>query len=265
MYMKSTIPEPSLLAVFAHPDDESFCCGGSLALLARQGVRIEVLCLTRGEAGNVHPDLRGSQTVPELRELELQKACQILGTQAPRFLEYHDSGFRQPSALPNRLVDANFMQVAREVKAVIAQVQPDVILTFDPWGYYGHPDHIATHQIVAAAFFSSASLAKPPQKLFYIMPSRAMLERFNQAGFGAFNLDEYALPDPILTLDTGLVVEQKRAAILAHQSQSHVGSGIDKLLPELHKLTSSQVFTEERFALGGTRTAIPKFPLEKMF
>jgi N-acetyl-1-D-myo-inositol-2-amino-2-deoxy-alpha-D-glucopyranoside deacetylase len=263
--MKSTILEPKLLAVFAHPDDESFCCGGSLALLASQGVQIEVLCLTKGEAGTVHSDLLEGKTVSELRELELHKACQILGIQAPRFLGYHDSGFRTPSVLPNRLVNANVFVVAREVRTVIDQLKPDAILTFDPRGYYGHPDHIATHQIVNAAFFSSASLTKPPQKLFYIMPSRAMLERFNQAGFGQFDLGEYALPDPILTLDTSAVVEQKRAAILAHQSQSHLGSGIDKLLPELHSQTSSQVLTEEIFALGGTRAAIAVFPLKTMF
>ncbi len=264
--MKSTILEPrTLLAVFAHPDDESFCCGGSLALLASQGVQIEVLCLTRGEAGTVPPAILGKKTVSELRQLELQTACQILGTQPPRFLEYHDSGFRQPSALPNRLVDADIFVVAREVRNVIDQTKPDMILTFDPRGYYGHPDHIATHQIVGAAFFSSASLGKPPQKLFYIMPSRAMLERFNQAGFGIFDLDEYALPDPILTLDISLVIEKKRAAILAHQSQSHLGSGIDKLLPELRSQTSSQVLSEEIFALGGTRVAISQFPIKTMF
>jgi N-acetyl-1-D-myo-inositol-2-amino-2-deoxy-alpha-D-glucopyranoside deacetylase len=259
------IPKSTLLAVFAHPDDESFCCGGSLALLASQGVDVHVLCLTKGEAGTVSPDILGKKSVSELRELELQNACQILRTHAPHFLDYHDSGFRKPSALPNRLVEANVFSVAREVRTVIDQLKPDAILTFDPRGYYGHPDHIATHQIVSAAFFSSASLAKPPQKLFYIMPSRAMLERFNQAGFGTFDLDEYALPDPILTLDTSAVLEQKRAAILAHHSQSHLGSGIDKLLPELHSHTSSQVLTQEIFALGGTRAAIAEFPLETMF
>lgn len=263
--MKPTILEPSLLAVFAHPDDESFCCGGSLALLASQGVRTQVLCLTKGEAGSVPSSILGSRTVSKLRQLELEAACQILGTQAPRFLEYHDSGFRQASRFKNRLVDADIFAVAREVRTVIDQTRPDVIVTFDPRGYYGHPDHIATHQIVNAAFFSSASLIKPPQKLFYIMPSRAMLERFNLAGFGVFDLDEYALPDPILTLDTSPVIEQKRAAILAHRSQSHLGSGIDKLLPELRSQTSSQVLTQEIFALGGTREAIFNFPIKTMF
>ena len=246
----------TILAVLAHPDDESFCCGGTLALLGRQGVHIEILCLTRGEAGSVSPELLHGTSIAALRTVELQRACQILGTQPPRFFGYHDSGFRQPSSLPNRLVDADFLSVAREVRATIAEIQPDILLTFDPRGYYAHPDHIATHRIASAAFFSSASLAKPPQHLLYIMPTRAMLERFNTAGFGSFDLDEFALPDPIVRLDTRPVFEQKRAAILAHQSQTGLGSGIDKLLPELRSRTPSHVFCEEVFALGGTRGTV---------
>ncbi len=251
---------PRLLAVFAHPDDESFCCGGTLALLAAQGIEISVLCLTRGEAGAVAPQLLAGKTVAQLRQLELQKACQILGTQAPRFLKYHDSGFRQPSQLPNRLVDADVLAVAREVSAVIAETQPEVLLTFDPRGYYGHPDHIATHRITGAAFFSS----QIPKQLLYIMPTAAMIERFNQAGFGNFDPAEFALLDPFLSMDCSAVLEQKRLAILAHQSQSAVGSGIDKLLPELHTKASSQVFTEEVFALGGTRVAVPEFGISQI-
>ena len=251
---------PRLLAVFAHPDDESFCCGGTLALLAAQGVQVEVLCLTRGEAGHVAPQRLMGQTVAQLRQLELEKACQILGTQAPRFLEYHDSGFRQPSQLSNRLVDADVFTVAREVSAVIAQIQPDVLLTFDPRGYYGHPDHIATHQIANAAFFSSQA----PKQLLYIMPTLTMIERFNQAGFGNFDPAEFALSNPFLSIDCGAVLESKRQAILAHQSQSAIGSGIDKLLPELHSQSSSQVFSQEVFALGGTRVAVPKFGISQI-
>ncbi len=252
------------MAIFAHPDDESFCCGGTLALLASQGVQVDVLCLTKGEAGNVSPTLLEGRSVAALRQFELENACRILGLKAPHFLAYHDSGFRKPSALTNRLVQADVFMVAREICAVIAELKPDVILTFDPRGYYGHPDHIATHQIVNAAFFSSSHLPKPPKRLFYIMPSSAMLERFNDAGFGNFN-HEFALPDPILTVNTSVVLEQKRAALLAHQSQSGLGSGIDKLLPELHANTSSPVFTEELFALGGTRDAILTFPLKDFF
>ncbi len=254
--MMPTLPS-SVLAIFAHPDDESFCCGGTLAMLAARGVRIELLCLTKGEAGTVAAHLLNGRSVAELRQAELEQACQILGVTGLHFLEYHDSGFHRPSQLPKRLVDQDVFAVAREVVRIIAQTQPDVLLTFDPRGYYGHPDHIATHRIASAAFFSSASLKKPPQHLLYTMPTTAMLERFNIAGFGSFDPAEFALPDPILRFDTTEFLEPKRQAILAHQSQSLHGSGIDRLLPELHNQTSSQVLSEEVFALGGSRTMMP--------
>jgi N-acetyl-1-D-myo-inositol-2-amino-2-deoxy-alpha-D-glucopyranoside deacetylase len=239
----------TILAIFAHPDDESFCCGGTLALLAKE-VRVEVLCLTRGEATASKPPI--GQTVATMRQAELEAACSILGTSAPRFLEYQDSGFRTPSQLPNRLVDADVFAVAEEIKMHIAELEPQVVITFDPHGYYGHPDHIATHRMVSAAFFGSATLPKQPRKMLFSMPSPAMLERFNAAGFGHLGA-EFALPDPYWTTDCSSVLEQKRAALLAHQSQSHIGSGIDKLLPELHGGGSSRVFLEEHFALGGWR------------
>jgi N-acetyl-1-D-myo-inositol-2-amino-2-deoxy-alpha-D-glucopyranoside deacetylase len=243
----------TILAVFAHPDDESFCCGGSLVRLA-QVARVEVLCLTRGEASAAKPP-RG-QTVAQMRQAELETACQILGAAPPHFFGYQDSGFRTPSQLPNRLVDADVFAVAQQVQTVIAELEPQVLITFDPRGYYGHPDHIATHRIASAAFFGSGSLPNPPRQMLYPMPSLAMLERFNSAGFG-FLSEEYALPDPFLTVDCSSVLEQKRAALLAHHSQSQIGTGIDKLLPELHSTNlsggSSVVFSEEYFALGGWR------------
>lgn len=243
--------KPTILAIFAHPDDESFCCGGTLALLSEVAT-VEILCCTKGEASAAQPP--SDISLAQMREAELQAACTILGAQAPRFLGYHDSGFRTPSQLPRRLVDADVFAVAKEVGAVIAELEPQILISFDPRGYYGHPDHVAVHRIAQAAFFSSAMLPKPPHSLLYPMPSAAMLERFERAGFGEFAANEYALPDPYLCVDCSSVREQKRGAILAHQSQSAKGSGIDKLLPELHSHTSSQVFDQELFALGASRT-----------
>lgn len=242
--------QPTILAIFAHPDDESFCCGGTLALLAKVA-RVEVLCCTRGEASSAKPT--NGISLAQMRTAELHAACTILGTQAPHFLEYHDSGFHTPSQFGKRLADADIFAVAKEVRTLIATLEPQVLISFDPRGYYGHPDHIAVHRIVQAAFFSSAMLENPPHSLLYTMPSSALLERFRQAGFGELATDEYALPDPYLRVDCSTVREQKRKAILVHQSQSGTGSGIDKLLPELHNQDSSPVFDEELFALGASR------------
>ena len=143
------MPPKSLLAIFAHPDDESFCAGGALAMLVAAGTRVHLLCLTRGEAGSVDMALleaAGTASVCELRTLELERACAVLGVQPPLWLAFHDSGFHRPSALPRRLVNADPVSVSAQILSVIETLEPDALMTFDPHGFYGHPDHVATHR-----------------------------------------------------------------------------------------------------------------------
>jgi N-acetyl-1-D-myo-inositol-2-amino-2-deoxy-alpha-D-glucopyranoside deacetylase len=256
----------SVLAVFAHPDDESFCAGGLLALLARTGTRVQVLCLTRGEAGSAHPSLlegARAQSVAELREHEMVGACRTLGLEPPLWLAYHDSGFHRPSAFPRRLVDADPLEVSAQVLQVIQTLEPDALLTFDPHGFYGHPDHVATHRGALQAYFMSAHLPRPPRRLWYPLPSPALIERFRQAGFGNLEPARYAIApaDIALPVDASAVLETKRRAILDHASQSAPGSGIDRLLPELRLGQTSSLITEEFYALGGSRTPVPRWPL----
>lgn len=124
----------SLLAVFAHPDDETFRCGGTLALLAQQGVRVHVFTATRGEAGSCgEPALCTPAELPLVREQELFCACAALGIEPPRVQAGCDGQLAADK--PERLVG--------EVLDVLRQVQPQVLLTFGPDGLSGHPDHIA--------------------------------------------------------------------------------------------------------------------------
>lgn len=257
----------TLLAIFAHPDDESFCAGGALATLAAAGTRVDLLCLTHGEAGSVDVALleaAGVSSVAELRTNELERACAILGVQPPLWLAYHDSGFHRPSAFPRRLVDADPITVSMQIAEVIATLEPDALLTFDPHGFYGHPDHIATHRAALRAWFISGHQPHPPQRLYYPLPSPAMLERFRSAGFGDLEPQRYAIAaaDIAVRVDASAVFERKRAAILAHASQSSAGSGIDRLLPELRLSTTSSLLTEEFYALGATRSSLTSWPLE---
>jgi LmbE family N-acetylglucosaminyl deacetylase len=156
----------TLLAVLAHPDDESFGMGGTLALYARQGHRVILVCATRGEAGTVDPEyLRGFSSVAELRESELRCAAQHLGLQAVHFLGYRDSGMagspdnHNPEALVAHSVD----EVAGKIVRHIRECRPDVVLTFDPVGGYKHPDHIHVHQATTLAFQWAADPAFHPQ------------------------------------------------------------------------------------------------------
>jgi N-acetyl-1-D-myo-inositol-2-amino-2-deoxy-alpha-D-glucopyranoside deacetylase len=261
------MPPKSLLAIFAHPDDESFCAGGALATLAAAGTRVDLLCLTRGEAGSVAPALLKAadvQSVAELRTNELERACELLGVQPPLWLTYQDSGFHRPSASPRRLVDAHRRAVSEQIAGVIATLEPEVLLTFDPHGFYGHPDHIATHHAALQAWFASGHFPQPPERLYYPIPSAAMIERFRNAGFGDLEPQRQALSSTEIAvrLDASPVAQHKRAAILAYISQSGAGSGIDRLLPELRLGTTSSLLTEELYALGATRFDGAAPPLE---
>jgi N-acetyl-1-D-myo-inositol-2-amino-2-deoxy-alpha-D-glucopyranoside deacetylase len=256
-----------VLAIFAHPDDESFCAGGALALLAQRGARVVVLNATRGEAGSAHPDLleaAGVNDVAALRTLEMTRAVNALGLEEARWLHYHDSGFHRPSAFPNRLADADPLNVAADILEVIRDLKPGILFGFDAHGYYGHPDHIAMHRAVQAAFFMAGHLEHAPRRLFYPMPSLEMIERFNRAGFGDLHWTRFAVPprDAAVTVNATSVLERKRAAIAAHASQSAPGTGIDRLLPELREPGTPTILTEELYVIGATRGVIPRFPLE---
>ena len=175
-----------LLAVLAHPDDESFGIGGTLALYARRGVEVHLLCATRGEAGQAPAErLQGYADLAALRQAELRCAAEHLGLRSVRFLDYRDSGMagspdnRHPAALAAAPLD----QVVARVTAVLRAVRPQVVVTFDPFGGYGHPDHIAAHQATVRAFeaagradlFPQAGPPFSPHKLyFHTFPRRAL-------------------------------------------------------------------------------------------
>ena len=152
--------EKKILVVLAHPDDESFGMGGTLALYARQGVDVRLVCATRGEVGEVDPEFKETiKSAACLRTQELQCAVKALSLSELIFLNYRDSGMpgsddnHHPRALAAQPVE----KVAAEVAHLIRQVQPQVVLTFDPIGGYRHPDHIAIQQATVQAFDLAAS------------------------------------------------------------------------------------------------------------
>lgn len=171
-----------LLAVLAHPDDESFGLGGTLAMYARQGVEVSLICATRGEAGEVAPSfMQKVASISELREQELACAAHNLGISAVYYLPYRDSGMRgsKDNDHPQALAAQPLEDVAKKIALYIRQLQPQVILTFDPSGGYFHPDHIQVHLATVRAFELAADSqiemgglpAHKAQKLYYhIMP-----------------------------------------------------------------------------------------------
>jgi N-acetyl-1-D-myo-inositol-2-amino-2-deoxy-alpha-D-glucopyranoside deacetylase len=172
----------TMLVVLAHPDDESFGMGGTIALYASRGVDVYLVCATRGEVGEMDPSLlEGYQSIADRRESELRCAAGYLGLAGVHFLDYRDSGMpgspdnAHPQALAAQPLDA----VAENVVCYMRELKPQVVLTFDPIGGYRHPDHIAIQRATVRAFeqadnpaFAPGSLPvyKPQRLYFHTMP-----------------------------------------------------------------------------------------------
>jgi LmbE family N-acetylglucosaminyl deacetylase len=244
-----------ILAVLAHPDDESFGLGGTLALYAQRGYDTYLVCATRGEAGTIDAEhLNGFKDAAELRTVELERAAKILGLKEVFFLGYRDSGMpgsednQHPDAQINHSVD----EVAGKVVRYIRELKPEVVITFDPIGGYKHPDHIHVHKATVLAFekaddvsfhpeagILSGDEGRPfkPRALYYQVFPRWFLKWMTRlmplvgkdptkwGRNGDINLKELAEVEfPVhVRVDVTPVAEIKREAGAQHASQGGVG------------------------------------------
>lgn len=162
-------PKPrAILIAYPHPDDESFSNGGTIARYTAQGVAVHYACATRGECGTVDPKLlEGYADVAALRTAEQACAAQILGLAAVHFLGHRDSGMpgTPDNDHPSALIQAPLEHVTGQLVALIRVVRPQVVLTFNAYGGYGHPDHIYLHYAVRAAFAAAGEPARYPEQL----------------------------------------------------------------------------------------------------
>jgi N-acetyl-1-D-myo-inositol-2-amino-2-deoxy-alpha-D-glucopyranoside deacetylase len=171
----------TLLAVLAHPDDESFGLGGTLALYARRGVDVYLVCATRGEVGDMDPKyMEGFNTIADRREHELRCAAGHLGLKEVFFLGYRDSGMPgTPDNLhPQSLFSQPVEKVAADVVHYIRLLKPQVVITFDPIGGYRHPDHIALHNATVLAFEKSDDPTFAPGELPPYKPFKLYYQTF---------------------------------------------------------------------------------------
>ncbi|HSM56402.1 MAG TPA: PIG-L family deacetylase [Candidatus Sulfomarinibacteraceae bacterium] len=153
----------TLLAVYAHPDDEILGAGGSLARYAAEGVRTAVIVATRGEAGEIQrPGTATPETLSQVREQEMRCSAEALGVSELIFLDYRDSGMAgaPENEHPDAFVNAPAHEVVERLVRVIRRLQPQVVLTFEPYGGYGHPDHIAVNRYTLAAVDAAADPAR---------------------------------------------------------------------------------------------------------
>jgi len=197
---------PVLLAVFAHPDDETFRCGGLLALLAGRGVEVNLITATRGEAGSCgDPPMCKAEQLAEVRERELQCACSALGILPPVFLDYLDGD----------LAEVDEEEAITRITATAREIRPQVLLTWPADGLSGHADHIAVSRWTSQAFEEMAKDVEAPNALYHLVVPQSVAS--------ALSLTElHAIPDGevTLTVDVMPAWKKKRAAIHCHHTQA---------------------------------------------
>ncbi len=239
---------PSLMVVYAHPDDETFGNGGTLARYSLAGVDVHSVCATRGESGMASDEhLLGHADTAALRTAEMLCAAQTLGLTSVHFLGYRDSGMpgSPDNDLPNAFTRAPAEEAAGRVAGLIRALRPQVVVTFNSYGGYGHPDHIAAHRAAVAAFHAAGDRTRfpeqiesgleawSPRKLYYSTFGASLLHlgipllrllRRDPRRFGEnsdVDLVEAArqVTTATTTVSTRAVAELKLAAMRCHASQ----------------------------------------------
>ena len=225
----------TLMAVHAHPDDEASTTGGILAKYSAEGIRTVLVTCTDGALGDSpdtkagedgHTDEHDADAVIALRTKELQDSCQVLGITHLEQLGFRDSGMM---GWPTNDAEGSFWstpveEAAKPLIALIEKYQPDVVVTYDEIGFYGHPDHIQAHRITLAALDATGSQAKlyfPTIKHSALKDFAATLAEF---GVEVPDLEEgqFGSPDEQIGASIDCVAQAplKRASLAAHVSQA---------------------------------------------
>ena len=260
----------TLMAVHAHPDDESSSTGGVLARYSGEGVRTVLVTCTNGELGDgpghVKPDEEGhdQQEVARTRLGELEIACRHLGVAHLELLGYHDSGMAD---WRHRHRDEVFCNVAVEVAAarlgrLFEQYRPDVVVTYDDNGGYNHPDHLQAHHITVAATEATGI----PSKLYFTARRARDWERM-RAMMSEMGVESPLPPTPdperqqrmaaaeqriTTAVDVASVADRKRAALAAHASQLDQSWWV-----KFPREAFADVFGEETFIRACDTTGAP--------
>jgi LmbE family N-acetylglucosaminyl deacetylase len=238
----------SLLAVFAHPDDESLAIGGALARYAAEGVSVHLVTATRGERGRYFDNSArpSPEAVGQARERELRRAAEVLGVREVTFLGYRDG----------ELCSADPGEATRRIAMEIRRRRPQVVVTFDPWGAYGHPDHIAICQFATAALPAAADASYdagglPPHlvsKLYYVVMDRQAWDIY-QRTFKTLvsrvdGVERHVMPWPDWSITTRVDArdhwETVWKAIQAHQTQMAAYGALESLTADDHRVLWGQ-------------------------
>ena len=244
-----------LLALFAHPDDETFSAAGVMAAAVQHGVPVTVISATRGEAGESSiAGLDDPERLGVVRERELREAMRQIGVSDVRLLGYRDSGMAgSPSAEhPRAFIRVPVETAAAKLVPHIRSVRPQVILTFGPEGLYGHPDHLHMHHVALRAIELAAdpshkdrAASQPwqtPVCYFAAFPREEMLALFDRPNSPLRSLPAEAranlgTPRSEIThrIDIDSWADSKRAAIASHRTQTAEGGPLAGIAPEVRE------------------------------
>ncbi|MEU9832356.1 PIG-L family deacetylase [Streptosporangium sp. NPDC048047] len=255
----------TLMAVHAHPDDEVLGTGGILARCADEGVRTVLVTCTNGEQGDAPGGIKPGEDghdeseVSALRLAELRESVAHLGIDHLELLGYRDSGMEGWAAnqAPDAFANVPVERAAARLAELMERYRPQVVVTYDENGGYGHPDHIQAHRITVAA----AEASGVPAKLYYTaVPRERIAELFEflrstGAAPEGFELpDDFGVPEEQITamVDVAPYVERKRKALEAHASQ-----GENIFLLRMPADAQHRAFSHEAFIRVFSRVPAP--------
>jgi N-acetyl-1-D-myo-inositol-2-amino-2-deoxy-alpha-D-glucopyranoside deacetylase len=271
----------ALLAVHAHPDDECISMGGALARYAADGVRTILITCTDGAVGEISdPALATPDNLAEVRSRELDASVGILKIARLVKLGYRDSGMAgtPDNEHPESFAQANLAEAVERVVRVIREERPQIVVTYDENGGYGHPDHIRSHLVGVAAFhaagdpteFPNAGPAWSPDKLYYVVTPQSAVARFaalieesgldspwaTRSAEGTADLPRFGVDDERVTtrLDVSDYISVKRASMLAHRTQL----GADMWFLKLPEGLFARMFATEFFECVSGPVAPPE-------
>jgi LmbE family N-acetylglucosaminyl deacetylase len=260
------VADLAILGCYAHPDDEQGIAG-TLRKCIEEGIRTGLIVATRGEVGEIaDPGLATPETLGEVREQEMRKAAEVIGIHNLYFLDYRDSGMdgTPENKDPRAFVNADETEAVGRIVKIVREFKPTVMVTFDPTGGYGHPDHLAIHRWAIKAFhaagdpaaYPEAGPAFAPQRLLYGSIPRSVRNKMTQlmkemnvpSFFATLPADKYGLPDEDITnvMDVGHYMPMKRRSMGAHRTQLDPNSAFMRFPEEI----TNQLRGKEYFALA---------------
>ena len=249
------MPTKRMLGVFAHPDDEG-TTSGALIQYNTAGIETGLVCATRGEVGEIaDPALATPENLGQVREGEMRAAAEVLGVRNLWFLDYRDSGMAgtADNTDPRAFVQVNSAEVVGKLVKIIREFRPQVIVTFDESGAYGHPDHIAIYRYTTSAFHAADDAVQYPElgaahavsKLYYSSFPRSAMRAIGEwmstqnyeGSFSGLDPEKMGMPDELISVWLNVEAQrvQKDRSWSMHRTQLDPNNVLAKVPEEVQR------------------------------